>query len=168
MTNKVLILDSSAILGGFKPHLINQKQYITSGVFNEIKSSEAEKNLNLGFEQGKILVKDPSKEALDYINSLSQKSGDSFVLSEVDKSILALGLDLKKEGKLPVILTDDYSMQNIATMLELEFDSIIESGIKKQINWKIICPACKLEYPHSKKHSICEVCGTQLKRVINK
>ena len=168
MTIKVLILDSSAILGGFKPHLMNQEQYITSGVFNEIKSSEAEKNLNLAFDQGKIFVRDPSNEALNEINNLSQESGDNFVLSDVDKSIIALALDLQKEQKQPIILTDDYSMQNIAKMLNLEFDSVMESGIRKKIKWKIVCPACRLEYPHSKKHSICEVCGTPLKRVVSK
>ena len=165
---RVLILDSSAILGGFKPHLVNEGQFITSGVFNEIKSSNAEKNLNLAFEQGKIQVKDPTDQSLDKIQELSQQSGDSFVLSEVDKSILALALDLKKENKTPVILTDDYSMQNVAKMLDLEYDTIIESGIRKKINWKIVCPACRLEYPHSKKQSKCEVCGTPLKRVVSK
>ena len=168
MVVKVLILDSSALLGGFKPHLVKQELYVTSGVFNEIKSSEANKNLNLAFEQGKIFVRDPSDDSLKEISDFSQESGDSFVLSKVDKSILALALDLKKQNKTPVILTDDYSMQNVARMLNLEYDTIMESGIRKKINWKIVCPACGLEYPQGKKQSTCKVCGTPLKRVINK
>ena len=168
MVVKVLILDSSALLGGFKPHLVNQELYITSGVFNEIKSSEAKKNLNLAFEQGKICVKDPSDDAFKEVCDFSQESGDSFVLSEVDKSILALALDLRKQNKTPVILTDDYSMQNVARLLDLEYDTIIESGIRKKLNWKIVCPACRLEYPHGKKQSTCEVCGTPLTRVVSK
>ena len=165
MINKVLILDASAILGGFKPHLINQEQYIPSGVMKEIKSEKAEENLNLGFKEKKISVRDPSTESVDKINQFALKTGDSFVLSDVDISVLALALDIKNEGKDPIILTDDYSIQNLAEKLDLEFDSIIESGIRKQIQWKIVCPSCRTEYPHSKKKAICDSCGTPLKRV---
>ena len=165
MTSKILILDASAILGGFKPHLINQEQYIPSGVIKEIKSAEAEENLSLGFKEKKISVRDPSVESIDEINQFALKTGDSFVLSEVDISVLALALEIKKEGKEPIILTDDYSIQNLAEKLNIEHDSIIESGIRTQIQWIIVCPSCRKKYPHAKKKSICEACGTPLKRV---
>ncbi|MHA1785404.1 MAG: NOB1 family endonuclease [Candidatus Helarchaeota archaeon] len=168
MTKKVLILDTSALLGGFKPHLVTQEQYITSGVINEIKSMEAKNNLNLAFTQGKIQVREPSIKSIDRVDKLVFETGDSFSISKVDRSIIALALDIMEEKNHPIILTDDYSIQNVAEMLGIEFDSIMESGIKKQIRWKIICPACKREYPHSKKNVICDVCGTKLKRVIKK
>ena len=165
LINKVLILDASAIMGGFKPHLINQEQYIPTGVMEEIISAKAEENLNLGFKEKKLSVRDPSQKSIDEINQFALKTGDSFVLSDVDISVLALALELKNEGKDPIILTDDYSIQNLAGKLELEFDSIIESGIRKQIQWKIVCPSCRKAYPHSKKKAICDSCGTPLKRV---
>ncbi len=165
MAKKILILDASAILGGFKPHLIDQEQFIPSGVMEEIKSARAEEFLDLGFQEKKLTVRDPTVESLDEIDQFALKTGDSFVLSDVDMAVLALALDIKKEGKEPIILTDDYSIQNLAEKLQIEHDSIIESGIRTQIQWKIVCPSCQKEYPHAKKKSACDACGTPLKRV---
>jgi len=165
LSKKILILDSSAILGGLKLHLIEDLQVIPSGIMDEIKNQESRENLNLAFKHGNIQIREPSEEAIEEVHKIALESGDSFVLSNVDISVVALGLDIKLEGNDPVILTDDYSIQNIAAKMNITYDKVMEKGIKKQISWKIVCPGCEKEYSSNKKETKCEVCGTKLKRI---
>ena len=80
MINKILILDASALLGGFKPHLINQEQYIPSGVIEEIKS-QWERGENVAWELAVIHVALGETElALDWLER-SVDLRDPFMIS---------------------------------------------------------------------------------------
>jgi len=90
--------------------------------------------------------------------------GDTFFLSETDKQILALALELKGSGSTPRIVTDDYSIQNVATKLGIEFASLATFGIRRLLEWVRYCPACRREYPADYASTRCTVCETELKR----
>ena len=47
----------------------------------------------------------------------ASKAGDFHKLSEADMQLLSLALQLKAEGYTPKIVTDDYSIQNVAKQL---------------------------------------------------
>ena len=66
-------------------------------------------------------MKAPSQEFLNQAKTASNKVGDSFKLSETDIELLALALELKSTGYNPQIVSDDYSIQNVATQLGIEF-----------------------------------------------
>lgn len=115
-------------------------------------------------ESGKLVVKTPSSVFLEKVNESSKVVGDVLFLSEVDKQVLALALELKSFGENPLIVTDDYSIQNVANQLGLEFASLITFGIRYRLNWAIYCPACHRKYPSDFKSKTCVACGTGLKR----
>lgn len=87
-----------------------------------------------------------------------------FFLSETDKQLLALAVELKSAARNPQIVTDDYSIQNVATQLGIEFTALATFGIRRLLEWIRYCPACHREYPANYKSNTCEVCGTELKR----
>jgi UPF0271 protein len=115
-------------------------------------------------ENGKLKVKVPSEEFLSRVKASAITVGDSFFLSETDVQILALALELKTAGCSPQIVTDDYSIQNVATQMGIEFASFVTFGIRRLLEWIRYCPACHKEYPADYGSTKCAVCGTKLKR----
>ena len=115
-------------------------------------------------ENGKLKVKTPSEEFLNRVKASAITVGDSFFLSETDMQILALALELKAAGYNPQIVTDDYSIQNVATQMGIEFAALATFGIRRLLEWVRYCPACHREYPADYGSTKCTVCGTELKR----
>ncbi len=112
----------------------------------------------------KVAVRCPSKEALDRVEKCATEVGDTFFLSETDKNLLALALQIKTPECWPQIVTDDYSIQNVGKRLGIEFISLATFGIRRVLEWMRYCPACHREYPANSKVTECTVCGTALKR----
>lgn len=115
-------------------------------------------------ESGKLQMKTPSAFFLGRVKESSRVVGDVLFLSEVDSQVLALALELKGSGDNPLIVTDDYSIQNVANQLGLEFAPLMTFGIRYRLNWTIYCPACHRQYSADYKGKKCQACGTELKR----
>lgn len=165
LKNKTLVLDTSAFIGGFDPLNFPEKQYTVDEVKNEInQESMMWVRFHTAIESGKTIILQPQEQFFRQIVDASKKSGDMRYLSKADIQVLALGLELKVDGKTPVVVTDDYSMQNVANKIGVEFMSLMTLGIKKRFKWILYCPACYHKYPSDYKESCCEVCGTELKR----
>jgi len=110
------------------------------------------------------MVRTPRNSFLQEVNEASRKVGDVRYLSEADLQVLALALELKRAGFHPFIVTDDYSIQNVANQIGVNFTSLVTYGIRFRFNWILYCPACYRKYPSDYKFKSCEVCGTKLKR----
>ncbi len=106
----------------------------------------------------------PRRVFLDRISESAKTVGDVLFLSEVDLEVLALALELKSLGYSPFIVTDDYSIQNVADQVDVEFASLMTFGIRFRQHWIMYCPACFRKYPPDYKNENCQVCGTRLKR----
>jgi UPF0271 protein len=89
--------------------------------------------------------------------------GDKVVLSKADTNVLALALDLRKEGITPIIVSDDYAVQNVAEGIGIAYQPLATLGIREKFNWTIYCPACFRRYTKA-DIDVCPVCGTRLKR----
>ena len=119
--------------------------------------------LKAAVKTGKVKIKMPESKFLDEVKRCSERVGDSLFLSEADKQVLALALELKSHGRKPVIVTDDYSIQNLANSMGIEFKSLSTFGIRFRYLWTLYCPACKREYSPKQRIEFCKVCGTKLK-----
>jgi UPF0271 protein len=119
---------------------------------------------NTAVESGKIKIKSPSEEYCSKVKASAGKIGDSYLLSETDSQLLALALEYKVEGYDPQIVTDDYSIQNVATQMGIEFLALATFGIRRLLEWIRYCPACHKQYPINSSFNTCQVCGTDLKR----
>ena len=162
---KIIVLDTSAFLAGFDPFSLGEEQVTAPAVEDEIKrNSIILTRFSAAIECGKLKVKAPKPESLKNAREFASKLGDSYLLSNADTQLLALCLELKAEGYTPQIVTDDYSIQNVATQMGVEFLALATFGIKRLLEWIRYCPACHKEYPANCRSKECLVCGTPLKR----
>jgi len=161
----VIVLDTSAFLAGFNPFSVSEDQVTTPKVEAEIRSNRMiQTRFRTAAEGGRLQVREPSEEYLRMIEASAIKVGDTFFLSETDKQILALALEIKTSNGNPQIVTDDYSIQNVATKLGIEFAPLATFGIRRLLEWVRYCPACYREYAANYESIECKVCGTELKR----
>jgi len=162
---RVAVLDTSAFIAGFDPFSLDGEEYTVPMVKEEIaENSMPEMRFEMAVVNGKLKVKAPSEEFLDKVRTSATLVGDKFFLSETDLQLLALALQLKTEGYSPLIVTDDYSIQNVADQMKIEFGSLATFGIRLRLTWIRYCPACHRKYSADSKARTCEVCGTKLKR----
>jgi UPF0271 protein len=160
-----LVLDTSAFLAGFDPFSVGEEQVTVPNVEEEIRTnSMAWVRFRAATENAKVLVKRPSEESLKKVEECAVQVGDSFFLSEADKQLLSLALELKTTACDTKIVTDDYSIQNVCTRLGLEFISLATLGIRRVLEWIRYCPACHREYAANCVSIECTICGTKLKR----
>ncbi|UCC58242.1 MAG: hypothetical protein JSW14_07830 [Candidatus Bathyarchaeum sp.] len=165
MNRRAIVLDTSAFIAGFDPLAVSDRQYTVPEVRRELAGgSMPSMRFNAAVENRKLMVRKPKDSFLQEIREASRKVGDMRYLSEADLQVLALALELKGRGLSPLIVTDDYSIQNVANKIDVEFTSLMTFGIKFRFKWILYCPACYRKYPADYKYKICEVCGTTLKR----
>lgn len=160
MPRKVYVLDTSAVIAGFVPGLAKAEQMTVQEVIEEANDLCSKLELETAVAAGKVKVVNPSREALDEIGKKVAQTGD--VVSAVDAKLLALALDLKRAGEEPELVTDDYAIQNLASLFGLLYQRIAMHGIKEVLRWEMVCPACNHRY--APPASRCEVCGSRLVR----
>ena len=161
---KIFIIDTSAILSGKPINLDDVKIVTTPSISGELRpGGRVYQSFQFLIEKG-LFFKKPSKESVDKVNIAINKTGDINRLSKTDIEILALALDFEKENE-PIILTDDYSIQNVAHFLKIKFETISQSGIIKRFKWTCRCRGCGKKFKENIK--ICPICGTETRTVIS-
>jgi len=162
---RVLVLDTSAFIAGFDPFSITEDAYSVEAVEVELASGSLPwVRFKTAVENGKLKLRAPEAEFLNRVRESSRDVGDMLFLSDVDTQVLALALELKSVGNEPLIVTDDYSIQNVANQLGLEFAPLMTFGIRFKLHWLRYCPACRRKYPPDYQQRKCGICGTELKR----
>jgi UPF0271 protein len=127
-------------------------------------SSVARIRFKTAIESGRLKIQSPEKIFITKAREAAANVGDAFWLSETDLQVLALALQLRMQGRTPLVATDDYSIQNVARHLGIEFAPLATLGISRILKWVRYCPACHKKYPSDYKSKKCQVCGTELKR----
>ena len=166
---KAYILDTSALMMGVNPSMIEGEVYSVPEVEFELSPrSMATLRFNTCRDNSVLLIRSPRQSSYEGVRKASIKLGEKGVLSRADLQILALGLDLRLDGMNPIIVSDDYAIQNVAEHLGLSYTFLATFGITYEFNWSSYCPACFRRYAHSYLDHRCEVCGTELKRKVLK
>jgi UPF0271 protein len=162
---KTYILDTCAFLSGKPIDLQNAKIVTTTEIEKELKPGGRDyQNYQYLKEKGLILHK-PNKESIKIIENASKKTGDFERLSKIDIEILALAYDFLKNEESSIILTDDYSIQNVAENLKLRYQSINQKGISKRFKWINRCRGCGKKFKDN--ISICPICGGEIKKIVS-
>ena len=162
---KTIVLDTSAFIAGFEPLSIQDSQYSVPEVEKElITHSLPWTRFNAAVQNGKLKVQTPKADYVKRIKASSKTVGDTIFLSNADLQVLALALELKDNGHDPQIITDDYSIQNVANQVGIKFAPLLTLGIRYRFQWTLYCPACYRKYPADHLSKRCEICGTKIKR----
>jgi UPF0271 protein len=159
MKTQVIIIDTSAILSGKPIHFPHAKIVTTPGVSDELTPGGRDyRTFELLREKG-LEIHVPSQESLRVVKKTAQQTGDDRRLSAADVEIIALALDRTNEPEAEaILLTDDYSIQNVASYLHIRFEGFSQKGITKKFKWVSRCPGCGKHF--SERTDICPICGT--------
>ena len=164
-TRKTIVLDTSAFVAGFDPSSTGDDFYSVSGVNEELGQESLPKlRFEAAAEKGNLKILEPEPTFSRSVRKASADIGDLKFLSDVDLKIVALALQLKHNNCEPTIITDDYSIQNVAKSLKIDFTSLTTYGIRMHLTWQIYCPACRKKYPSNYNSKQCQICGAILKR----
>ena len=163
--NLIFILDTSAILSGKPVNLPDAKLLTTAGVVSEIKPGGRDyRQFQFLVEKG-LKIFAPSEESLDKIKKFASNTGDLTRLSSTDIEILALALDFINRDESATILTDDYSIQNVATSAKISYQPINQLGITKKFKWMVRCRGCGKYFKEQIK--TCPICGSETRLIIS-
>ena len=163
---KVYLLDTSAILSGKPINLDNAIIVTTPGVSNELKPGGRDYQSFVYLKEKGLSIRSPSEKLIKRIITICKKTGDYNRLSNADMEILALANEINIDSDNEVIIvTDDYSIQNIANYLNIKFQTISQTGITKRFKWVCRCRGCGKKFKDNIK--ICPICGTETKTVIS-
>ena len=161
---KALVLDTSALIMGLDPLGLEFQSYTVPEVTEELKDQAGPSyRVAISTSSGKLKIQSPTSQSLKRIRESAEALGDKVVLSKADASVLALALDLFGEGGNPIVVSDDYAVQNVAEGIGIAYQSLATLGIRQKFEWVYYCPACFKQYPGGDVE-VCQVCGTKLKR----
>ena len=150
----ILILDTSAFFINLP---LNGKVLTVPRVIDELKDLKGKARLEVLLSQG-MIVSEPSQESLISVQKAAEKSGDSSVLSQTDKDILALAVEVQG-----VICTDDFALQNTAQHLKIGVHSMMQKKAEMRI-WRLRCSGCGKYFDVMPADSLCPICGLQVRR----
>ena len=162
---KAIVLDTSALIMGYETAEVEAEHYTVPSVRMEIQRDDIRKlRLDSAIDAGRITVKSPDPKYRAEAERIIGELGETDALSEADAELLALGAQLKGEGWETTVVSDDYSVQNVASELGLGFKGLATQGIKRQFKWETYCPGCRRTFDEPQEDGVCPICGTELKR----
>lgn len=154
-----VVCDTSVLLAGGDPRSsLDDEVYITPGVLGEVHHADDRERLETLRATG-LNVREASASALQTVEEAARSAGEDKRLSQADKELLALALELNAE-----LLTDDRSMQNLAATLKIPYKGYAQSEIKGLWHWQSTwrCIGCGRTYDAEVPNNECRVCGHQV------
>jgi UPF0271 protein len=148
---KGCVLDSSALFYG-KDLPSEYECVVTPGVVQELRRHGLADRLELLLDT-KIRELSPSILAVRAVREAAAKTGDARRLSETDIEILALAFEMKYE-----LVTDDYSIQNLAKVMGVKTAGMEQSGIREVFEWQAKCTGCGKLF--TAEVEVCDICGS--------
>ncbi|MFX0170055.1 MAG: NOB1 family endonuclease [Candidatus Hodarchaeota archaeon] len=161
---EIFVIDTSAIIHRIQYTAEDVRLATTPLLEKEMREKGLKESVDLLIATQKLQVITPTTTALQRVRKAASQLGDLSFLSEPDQHLLALALDLRDQTFHPIVVTDDYSIQNVAKQLGLDIKSVTQRGIREIIRWEIYCKACGYQDAMMTKDEPCPVCGSPVKR----
>lgn len=147
------VLDTSALMSG---RAFEGELFTTDDVLRELRRQGALTPQLEAVLAVKVRAATPSRESLAAVSAAAEETGDAHRLSPADAGLLAAARDLGA-----AVVTDDYSIQNVADRMGIPYEGVVERGIRAQWRWRYRCAGCKKAF--EEWHDACPVCGARLR-----
>lgn len=120
----VYVLDSSAFINAIS---IPDDSVTVPAVYLELKDIRSKELFLSSIKTGKLKLKEPNGTSLKLIQEKAREIGSQTCLSDVDIFVLALAHEVGG-----ILLTDDFTMQNLAAHLGIRFSGVFRGEIHKR------------------------------------
>lgn len=120
------VLDASAFINS-SLFDIRETYYTIRDVLEELKDLRSKSLAESALYSGKLIVREPDEISVKRVVDKAKEVGSYGHLSETDIRVLALAIDLKAD-----IMTDDFTIQNLAKHLNVEFMGVMRGEIKEK------------------------------------
>ncbi len=162
---RIYVHDASGLFAGI-PLSLPGKHYTTPEIIKEVKDRHSKRLLEFSLVSDRLEIIEAPPEIVSEIASKAGEVGELHRLSRADISILALAYWLKNRSYDVILVTDDYSVQNIALHLKLVFMAVKTIGVKKMRKYEVYCPNCG--WRGVTNSTYCPRCGFPLSRRIKR
>jgi len=160
---RIYVIDAGVLISTWTDKKKDASFITTPGILQEVRNRLSKFRAETLFLLEKMQQREPSHDAIAYIESTATQTGDSSVLSKNDIDLIALAYMLKNEGFEPTLVSTDFAVLNTASQLNLP---IIDPNDKfsQRITWGLKCPACNYKTKSRASSVECPVCGTTMRR----
>lgn len=140
LKNMTFVLDSAAFINEsifdkiINQRLINSSEskiqkkedcYTVQEVLDELKDFKSKQLVEVAIASGKLRLSEVNPISLALIEQKAEEIGSEYNLSEADFKVLGLALQLNAK-----IITDDFTIQNLAAHIGLKFKGVMRGEIK--------------------------------------
>ncbi|MDD1769256.1 MAG: nucleic acid-binding protein [Methanomassiliicoccales archaeon] len=147
-----LVLDTSALFS-MQDLPSGEEVHTTPSVIAELEKYGDKRS---AYWEHALRISHPSTESMSRVRDAAEETGDLPRLSQTDMEVLALAMELDA-----TVLTDDYSIQNLARYMSIEYKIVGLKGIRKLVKWKLRCTGCGRIW--EKEYKECPICGSPLR-----
>lgn len=131
----IQILDAAALLNNESFEFEKRVKYFTtSKVFDEWKDFRSKQLAENAFAAGLLTIQDPCPLSIQKTDQKAAESGTE--IGDADVSLIGLAIEFRERNEKFIVITDDYSVQNILKKLKIKFRGVIQKEIKKHIKFK--------------------------------
>lgn len=121
------VLDAAAFINAEALFGREEDFYTVRDVLEELRDVKSRSLADAAISAGKLTVLEPEKKNVDEVRKAAESVGSAGRLSDADVKVLALALELGAK-----IITDDYTVQNLAAHLGLEYEGVMRGKIAKK------------------------------------
>lgn len=147
----MLIMDTSAF---FTMDWIPEEDFLCPpGIVEELQKFD---DPRLALWDDRLRVSDCTRPSLERVKEEARMTGDLGRLSPVDLTVLALALDTGG-----TIMTDDYSIQNVARSMGMPYRAVGTAGITGKYKWNYKCTGCGKWF--KERSDECPICGSPMR-----
>lgn len=156
-----LVVDANIFVEGLHPGMlgVEYELLMPPEVEYEIRTKGVGTALDLAIGAG-LRVCSPTEHFMEIVEGAAKKTGDNLRLSYADRVLLALALEEEC-----TVMSDDYSVQNLAQVLGIPLMKGLQKGIERVVRWQKKCTGCGQLFEEGSKEKDCPVCGSDLKVV---
>ncbi len=147
------VLDTSLLLGGQEPP--RGQWWTTPEAAAEVTPGGRDARRFDGWQAAGLQVRSASPDAMRRVEETAMRAGNLGRLSAADLSLLALAAE-----RGACLLTDDYTMQDVALRMDIAFQGVNQPGIEGTKTFKPRCKGCGRWYDAMPKREECIVCGS--------
>ncbi len=161
------VLDAGVLFSTWTTKVPQGTFVTTATVLEEVKNRPSQVRADILAILDRLHEDIASADSIAAVKGAATKTGDISVLSDVDIEIIALAHAKNSVGTDTTLVSTDLAVLNTARHLGIAI--LDPSGkFKHQIVWGLRCPACNHRSSSQVKDLECPVCGTKMKRFVQR